>query len=53
MKLIYAVVLTLMIAGCTKEPEPPEVSDFSQWLPSVFNEYDIAPEYVSKKLPVL
>lgn len=53
MKLILAALLILMIGGCTKEPEPPEVSPAVDWLPSVMNEYDLAPEYELKKLPVL
>ncbi|MDZ5713608.1 hypothetical protein [Jeotgalibacillus haloalkalitolerans] len=53
MRFIYAALLILLIAGCTKEPEPPEVSPMSTWLPSTLNEYDLAPEYAIKKLPVL
>ncbi|WP_404404595.1 hypothetical protein [Jeotgalibacillus malaysiensis] len=53
MKLILAALLILVVSGCTKEPEPPEVSPAVDLLPSVMNEYDLAPEYTSKKLPVL
>lgn len=52
MKLIYAALLILLITGCSKEPEPPEVSPMSSWLPSAMNEYDLAPEYTLKKLPM-
>ncbi len=53
MKLILAALLILVATGCTKEPDPPEVSPAVNWLPSVMNEYDLAPEHTSKKLPVL
>lgn len=53
MRVILAVFLILLVSGCTKEPEPPEVSPAIDWLPSVMNEYDLAPASASKKLPVL
>ncbi|AJD91935.1 hypothetical protein JMA_26180 [Jeotgalibacillus malaysiensis] len=53
MKLILTVLLIIFISGCTKEPDPPEVSKPVNWLPAVMNEYDLAPETELKKLPVL
>ncbi|MBM7580557.1 hypothetical protein [Jeotgalibacillus terrae] len=53
MKLICAFLIILFLAGCSKEPEPPEVSPDSGWIPAAMHQYDLAPDHESKKLPVL